>query len=252
MAPNWIQGAAGGSTSAGVISSYALTLTTAVSCGNSLCIATCVDNSAFTTFSVLAGGTAVNNSSIVLIDPTNNQKTTVYWLTNITNGATQVTVTASGPNFGFFTIMADEFSGVSTNSSNRIDVNMGTNQNPAPGTGTDAVTSGSATTANSGDLIWGVTFNQTGTGNPASAGTGYTGITDSGSAFSSSNSFRCRGNTEWHVAGAAGSTAATFTQANNDLRTTFMVSLIAAPSNIVTALSENWASNWIKTEVVNY
>ena len=123
----------------------------------------------------------------------------LYARSNIANSPQTITVTvnagASGSGGGY--LLVDEFvlsTGATVDVASGLDSNSGT-------TGTDGVTSGSATTTAAGDLIYGATINYNGVA--VNAGTGFTGgqmnVPTSGQA------------SEWRVQPAAGAVAGTFT-----------------------------------------
>jgi hypothetical protein len=115
-----------------------------------------------------------------------------FYCLNVTNAPKTITATMSAAQtFGF--MIVDEFSGVATSAALTAH-NM--QQQAAPGTGTDAITSGSIT-ATSGNLLWGGAITLT-NGN-ISIGTGFT----------LSGSLGTTVKTEWLTQGA--NTAATFT-----------------------------------------
>lgn len=161
--------------------------------------------------------------------------------TNITNGPTVWTLVVAGA-VGM-TLIVDEFSGTSTTSTDERDGSAHGGQNQAsPGTGTNGVTSGSFTTSTNGDLLYGSTTNDTSLGNATlTAGTttnaSYTAATTSPfTAFSN-----LQMNSEWaEQSAASASTAATWTQSQNDARQTFLIAIKpAAGATLVTGWQNN-------------
>jgi hypothetical protein len=125
----------------------------------------------------------------------------VYYATNIKGGADTVTV-ALNPSAGSRRLDIQEYSGIA--STNPIDIasqNTGLNGS----TGTDGVTSTSAITTVSGDLIFGVATQDSGSTGAISAGTGFT------QRVALNNGADNPMLTEDIVQRAAGSVAATFT-----------------------------------------
>lgn len=154
-------------------------------------------------------------------DATQGQRYCSFALGNITNAPITITVNLSGA-VNFRDIVIDEFSGAEAATNNR---DGGTGQNQAaPGTGTDAITSGAIVTTQAGDLIWGAGNHEADTALPT-AGTGFTN--------SGSDNVVQGVRTEYLTQGAAGSIAATFTQAVAS-RTTAFVIAIKAPSSAAT------------------
>lgn len=140
-------------------------------------------------------------------DTTNSGRTACFSRTNITNAPTVITATFSS-SIGFVGIIADEFSGTSTASSDERDgAAHGGQFQLSPGTGTDACTSGNFTTSVNGDLIWGATANTGGNVTPTT-GTGFTtGTQSTWTDYRAASEYRTQ-----TTAGAG--TAATFTQAS--------------------------------------
>ena len=89
---------------------------------------------------------------------------------NVTGGNLTITVTCSdGPSAAW--IIAHEISGVDTTAP--LDGTGSGNYQNAPGTGTDAITSGTYTTSVNGDYIFGAVIDRAGP-DPSIAGTGFT------------------------------------------------------------------------------
>lgn len=176
----------------------------------------------------LAGSVALNsvtddkgnayNREIAIDDTTNNQRSCAFSRTNITN--VPVTITANfASSIGFRGIIVDEFSGGSTASTDERDgtAHGGQFQN-APGTGTDAITSGTFTTATNGCLLYGACMGG-GTVTNASNGTSFsTGTSMVSSDYSMQSEYRTQ------VTAGSG-TAATLTQAVASQRVTFLIAL---------------------------
>lgn len=103
-----------------------------------------------------------------------------FYLTNITNGPSTITANLNSSTTGA-QITWDEYSGLSSGAS--LDGHNGQSQN-SPGTGADAISSGSFATAFNGDLIWagGYAGNQI-----TGAGTGFAlrlnGVSSNGIVF---------------------------------------------------------------------
>lgn len=150
-------------------------------------------------------GTFINTAGLVQSD---------FWLCNITNGPTVLTVTpnASGGNW---VVVADEFSGAKV-ATNPSDGEHGQIQ-VSPGTGTDGVTSGNITTTVNGDLIFGITFDTGGT-TLSTVGTGYTQGTTYNAVITGVVS-------EYKTQGSAGAVAATYTQGANNPAATFVIAI---------------------------
>lgn len=153
-----------------------------------------------------------------------------FVLGNITNAPTVITVTFSSTSGGPH-IVADEFSGIFANTA-PVEAHAGQVQT-APGTGTDALTSGPITPATNGDLIYGVTVeNEDST--LSSSGTGFTSTgLDTGPGTH-------RLTSEWLVQGSAGSIAATFTSATGTNSSTLVMALKAAGAAV---LIVGWQNN---------
>jgi hypothetical protein len=174
-----------------------VTVSTAVPAGAAVCIFVLWVGS--DTTCTISDGVSGNTYTAVDDNTTGAYPIHTFYGLNIQNGPRTYTATIGAANT-YLTILVDTFTGIAT--SGALDGHATNSQSP-PGTGTDAITSGSFTTTTAGDLIWGVTMNSTG-GN-ASTGTGFT----TGQVFSGNE------NSEYKVAGAAGSYATTFTDATN-------------------------------------
>lgn len=201
------------------VSSYAITIS-AVGNGNTVAGVVAWSDSGATN----AVTSVIDDKSNVynVVDTINDGSGTFaasFYLTNITNAPTVITVTFNNVNSQFDEIGIDEFSGVATVA---IDGHSAQAQ-LGPGTGTDAVSSGSFTTATNGDLIHSSSIDYSNT-STISAGTGYTQTNlDTGGANA------CVISQEYKVQGTAGAVAGTFTTnqgAHNYL--TFGIGLKAA------------------------
>jgi hypothetical protein len=160
------------------------------------------------------------NVETISTDTTNNQKTTAFSLTNITNAPTVFTATLSAAN-AFCSILVEEFSGVSRASSDERDgaAHGGQFQN-SPGTGTDGITSGTFTTNTNGDLLWGCCTDNVLSPALASNGTGFSTGTQDSVDYTKQSEFKTQPT-------AGSGTAATFTQAVNDQRIAYLIALKA-------------------------
>lgn len=158
------------------------------------------------------------NLETLVVDTINNQRNQAFSRTNITNAP--ITVTANfAASIGFAAILADEFSGASVASTDERDGSAhGGQTQAAPGTGADAITSGTFTTATDGNLLYGAVMVGNGL-TPPSSGTGFsTGISASLTDYAVASEYRTQTT-------AGSGTAATFTQAANKDNTTFLISL---------------------------
>ena len=206
-------------------STVAVTIT-AVGSGNAICgIVSCPSGATITSVMDDKGNTYNLETSVV--DTFEGHRSTAFSLTNITNAPTVITGTISS-NQSFKKIIVDEFSGGSTASSDERDGSAhGGQYQSSPGTGTDGITSGTFTTTNNGDLLWG-----------GCIGASNTTLASNGTSFStgSSQATSYAGQTEYRVQTTAGSgTAATLTQAGNVGRMTFLIAL-KAPSAAAASL----------------
>jgi hypothetical protein len=188
----------GGSSSTTV----AVTLDQAVGSGNMLCVSIGTALGTLTSFSVTddKGNTY---TSVDVTDITGPYTWGSAYILNVTNGPTTVTATVdvSGTptSAAFSSIVVEEFSGVA----GPLDVHAIHTQAFPPGTGTDAVTSGSVTTNHGGELVYGATVNV------SSAGT-----IEAGTGFSAGYSVPDAFQTEYQTQVSAGPVAATFTAGN--------------------------------------
>lgn len=131
-----------------------------------------------------------------------NQSAACAFTANCASGITSVTMNMS-PNTPFLAITVEEWSGESTTPD---DGSTGQFQS-TPGTGGNAITSGTVTTTVSGDTIDGYCFDQRRANPTMNIGTGYTVVDDLRSTINSI--------TEQQTQGSAGAIAATFTDATN-------------------------------------
>lgn len=196
----------------------------AVGSGNFICGGVTFDGGGPTLTSVTDDKGNTYNAETTVIDTLNGQAFAPFSRNNITNGPVTITANFSSP-VSFKKILVDEFSGGSTASTDERDGSAHGGQfQILPGTATDGITSGTFTTATNGDLLYGIALGAlaTGFGTPvlASNGTGFsTGTQDAtdGGNFVQS---------EFRTQATAGSgTAATFTQAANDPRVTFLIAI---------------------------
>lgn len=157
------------------------------------------DSSGSATVSTIEDG---NSHSFTIEDSVNDaadtQLSTDAYIIGDPGGTTTVTATYS-TSAGSNGIACDEYSGIATSSA--LD-NHTMQLQATPGTGSNGVTSGSATTTSNGDIVWGgTTLSNSGAGATISAGSGFTDRNNISSFMS----------TEDEVQASAGSVAATFT-----------------------------------------
>jgi len=206
-----VQNANGGS-SASVTSATATG--SAIGSGNTVCGIVFWHNTAGTLTSVTdnKGNTYTIVDSIQETGGANSFLASFY-LVNVTGGPTALTANLGSATTGV-QISWDEYSGVSTSAV--LDGHHGQAQ-ASPGTGTDAISSGSFTTADNGDLIYCGSYSVSGT---SSAGTGFTlelnNSALNGLVFLS---------TEDEVQSSAGSVSGTFTQNNVSYTVTLALAL---------------------------
>lgn len=151
----------------------------------------------------------------------NDMTVTPFYLENIDNGPTVITVTFS-TSTAFRSVIVHEASGVATSSA--LDQATGQAQ-AAPGTGTDAVSSGSVTTTTNGQYIFGATAvtNSFPASQQFTAGTGYTEREETTADSAGVNMA-----SEDQIQTSAGSIAATFTQASGNGTVTHILTFKAA------------------------
>lgn len=199
------QGALSNTVSSG-LTTFTITLGGAISPGSTICIgaagAPSIGSLVHWTLTDNASGNTYQRVTDVY-DSVGGFEAAMFLGVNIQNGPTTLTLHSTTGTFGFVAILADVFTGVSIVSP--LDGDNGQVQGPpGPGTGTNAISSGSFSPATSGDLIWGYSVNEGSFGGDA-VGTGFTqGRTDSSSYLS-----------EYNLSGASGSQAATFTNATH-------------------------------------
>lgn len=191
----------------------------AVGSGNAICGVVSWDGAGTTTLtSVTDDKGNTYNLETTIKDTTNNQYLSAFSRTNITNAPTTITATLIASE-AFHGIIVDEFSGGSTASTDERDgtAHGGQFQN-APGTGADAITSGTFTTATNGDLLYGGCM-AGGTTTNASNGTSFsTGTSMVSPDYSMQSEYRTQ-------ATAGAGTAATLTQAVGTQRVTFLIAI---------------------------
>lgn len=147
--------------------SEAITFTTNVGAGNLVVIGV----GWATTTSTISSVKDSNNAAYTLIDSTSdgtNGTLSTYFLANSAGGANASTITvtwSADPGFGF--LLGQEASGVATVSA--LDVH-GINTQSVPGTGANAITSGSVTSTGA-DFVFGVSFDVQANSTVYSAGT---------------------------------------------------------------------------------
>lgn len=186
---------------------------------------------------LIAGGVAWGSTTNNLTSVTDNKGNTYtildtvlnldgesaasFALGNVVNGPSIITANFSASDSNLV-IIWDEFAG-GLAAANPVDVHHGQSQS-RPGTGANAVSSGAATTTQNGDLIYGVSFDVSGSSTTFSAGGGASiATTDTGLSR--------HGASEFAVQSTAGSIAATYTsnQSGGDYMT-FMIAIKAAPT----------------------
>lgn len=195
-----------------------VTLAGAVGSGNAVCgLVTWDGTGAVALNSVTDDKGNTYNLETVVTDPAPG-RVCAFSRTNITNVPTVITANFAS-SIGYLSILADEFSGASTASTDERDGAAHTGQyQGAPGTGTDAVTSGPVTTTTNGDLIYGA-VSVSNSVTPPSAGTGFSiGNSSSYPDYAIASEYRTQ-------ATAGSGTAATFTQGGNQNNSTFVIAL---------------------------
>jgi hypothetical protein len=211
-----VQGASANSGSASA-STVAVTIS-AVASGNAvLGVVSWVGAGTLTSVTDDKGNTYNKETSV--LDTTDALNSAAFSRTNITNAPTVITANFSA-GVTFRQILVDEFSGGSTASTDERDGAAHGGQFQAnPGTAANGITSGTFTTATNGDLIWGACVDGAGTLALATNGTSFsTGTQFNATDYASQTEFRTQ-------ATAGAGTAATFTQAADVPRTTFMVAI---------------------------
>ncbi len=198
----YVQGCNGGNSGAATINCGSITITS----GNTVaCFGFWNDTGAstFTSFTKNSGTATVSaftqpDSTVV----SGNFRVNQGWASITGSGTAVFRLTISGAASGAIVVVCQEISGVPT--STPVDGAAHKMQaQAAPGTGTDAISSGSVTTTTNGDYIFG--FSADGPQNSTvSAGTGYTARDANGTHYV----------TESQVQGSSGTIAATFTGTN--------------------------------------
>lgn len=140
-------------------------------------------------------------------DAGNTQVATAYYAPAILGGANTVTATFLGSR-AFRRLVVVEYSGLLT--VGPLDASGGQVQNPGPGTGTDALTSGSVTAGNNGELVVGQIMSTGGYAGTMSAGTSFTKR-----AFFNNSGTSAEMAVEDRVLSLSGLVAATWTQTVN-------------------------------------
>jgi hypothetical protein len=145
-------------------------------------------------------------------DTTNGNSFTIFYLSNITNGPTVLSLgTGIGTDWQT-SVVADEFFGVSTASDPRDGHVLAVGTQSA---GTDGVTSGNITTTANGEIIWSAVLESASLSPDSTSGTGFTPL--------ESDAFGTQ--TEYLIKSTAGTVAGTWTHgATSDL---FFVSVMA-------------------------
>lgn len=167
------------------------------------------------------GNTLTRIPNSANVDATNDQQQCLFYKPSIAGGASSVTCTfpASRSNRGIIVV---EYSGESASPLDQQTSNFQT----APGTTTDAVTTGSKTTTTAGQLIVGAyTDCSAGTGTTVTAGTGYTKRRDTVGAAGGVQLV-----VEDQIQVSAGAIAVTFTEALNHRALSSMATFIASGS----------------------
>jgi hypothetical protein len=221
--PAWVQGANSGFFT-GSGNTESATFANPVGAGDTVCG---VVDIAFSSSGSITSVTDDKSNTYTVLDTQSNVSNSFagsFCLANITNGPSTITVTYSSDVTGYATVILAEYSGVASVSA--VDVHTSAQQ-AGVGTGTNAVTSGNATTTANGDLIFGVAASLNGGAGSyfTSSGTGFTQRTQT----IQSSSFALT--TEDLVQPTAGAIAATFTASTSGLSWgTFLVALKAGAS----------------------
>ena len=175
------------------VASIAVTLPATVGVGNTLVVfAKCSG------FSSLTDDKSNTYTSVQTVSPRRT-----FYCKNVTNAPQTITCNVS-PNEGLLVLVVHEVSGVDL--VNPLDTNAGRSQ-ASPGTGTDALTTLTATTSFNGDYIFGCTTDSTAT-HPLPVyveGTGFTKVEDLGSSTVIDTM------SEYLIQTSAGAVAATWT-----------------------------------------
>lgn len=202
------------------VASMAITAGTSISAGDLIWVYFNWGDSA-TDFTVAdsLGNTAYQNTSAKVGPDSNFQFSKMMYIISAFSGTPVVTVTPTGGTAAFCTMRAGGATGI-----NATPLDQGTGQAQAsPGTGTDAVTSGSVTTTTNGQFVVACTVNSTEASPGAgtiSPGTGFTTLT--------SNPLPGIHRGEYMIQGGAGSVAGTFTHDVNTVQITTVATFKAA------------------------
>ena len=208
---------------------YSVTLTSAVKAGNLLAVHAFWGQGVagdFTSCTDDIGNTYTAVDSVA----TNSDVVRTFYAKNIKGGTPTILMTLSVAR-AFESLEVIEVAGCDVNAP--LDQHV-TNTQAAPGTGTDAVTSGAVTTTKNGEYIFGgvavhntVVMTQT-------AGTGYT-VRDNAPGDATHGGFT----SEDKIQAAAGSVSATFTISNSQAVTTVIMTFIPAADESITQYFEN-------------
>lgn len=215
--------------------SFATTIAATVSAvgsGNAICGIVSWDNTGVTLSTVTDNQGNTYNLETSILNASDGQNFAAFSLTNITNAPTVITANFSAT-VDFRAIGVDEFSGGSTASTDERDGSAhGGQYQTTPGTGTDAVTSGTFTTTVNGDLLWG------------GLGTSFGPTLTAGTSFSSGAGGGGGPNflTEYRTQTTAGSgTAATFTESGtSDSSVTYLITLKPPGGAADVLMSQIW------------
>lgn len=226
MALNYVSGQSGLNTGgSGAVSTFVITLPTAISPGNAICIfAAGLPSAGAATAWTLTDNASGNtyNRAAYQWDAFTTFETAAFYASNVQGSPTRLTLHATtGNTFTYPALIADVFSGVLLTSP--FDDSSQNIQN-SPGTATDAITSLVLNPSVSGDLLWGATVDVGSVGS-ISVGTGYTlAQTDNSSYWS-----------EYILSAPHANKAATFTSPNGNTEPylTMALALKASPVTIV-------------------
>jgi hypothetical protein len=223
MTYTWIQGTST-SNGAGSTNTMNLTLGGAIGSGHLVIV-------------TFAAAGFLSGDSITITDNKGNTYTNAYtplvtasgfsyamvtaYAVNVINGPQTFTGTDNTNVGTFLSLTVDEFSGAGA-----LDVAAHASSQTNPGTGTDAATSGSITTATNGDLVYGIGLSVGGTGYTA-AGTGFAYV---------QNGVLAGYYTEYLTQAAHGAIAATFTDGGGASDVTLIAVLAFKPAVVVPVL----------------
>ena len=202
MAITRVQGA---ENNTGFGASITATLGATVTSGDALCVMVITNVAGVPTLSDNGSGGSATYTRVTTSAAQGGYTAYTFYALNVTNGLKTVTATPSSS--GQIYLIVDEFSGIATSAALDGTGNIN-NQATAPNT-SNGVTSGSITTATSGDLIWSACFASAGVS--MTQGTGYTAGTNLGG-------FTFLGS-EYKIQSASGAVAATFTVGTNNTPT---------------------------------